>query len=180
VVVEIGKTAYDQLVVLDEFYRTETPVKDAITWVEDRPRGRIYAEHAPADIQKFENAGHRIEKAEKSIDDGINEVRERLNAEADPEGRPELLVSDRCENLIREFLGYKEEEIGTSTATDHALDTLRYVCMGEVSNSGGMSSAVARFGVENNGDGEDGGGGIDLNQIAKRQSRRQYGGQRWK
>lgn len=183
VVIELGKTAYDQLIVLDEFYRTETPVKDAIAWVDDRPRGRIYAEHAPADIQKFENAGHRVEKAEKSIDDGINEVRERLDADADPEGRPGLLVSDRCEHLVREFLGYKEEDIGKSGATDHALDAVRYVCMGEVSNSGTLSSSVARLdSTGKGGDGEDRRRGIDLNQIAKQQANRRqnpYGGKKY-
>jgi hypothetical protein len=41
-----------------------------------------------------------------------------------------LLVSERCQNLIREFLSYKEEHVGTSQAVDHCCDSLRYACMG--------------------------------------------------
>jgi phage terminase large subunit-like protein len=133
VLVEFGRTDRDQLVALDEFYETETPVDRAITWLDGRPKGRIYAEHAPADIQRFEDAGHRVEKAEKDIDDGINQVRERLATDAD--GRPGLLISERCENLIREFLGYKEEHVGKTGAEDHAADVTRYVCAGEVTLS---------------------------------------------
>lgn len=131
VLIEIGKTPTDQLVVLGEFYERETPVDDALAWLADRPRGRIYAEHAPGDIQRFRDAGHDVEKAEKAIDDGINQVRERLSTDAD--GEPGLLVSDACTNLIQEFLSYQEEQIGTAGATDHALDSLRYACAGEVS-----------------------------------------------
>jgi hypothetical protein len=145
VLVEFGRTPQDQLVALDEFYRTETKVGQAITWLESRPKGRIYAEHAPADIQRFEDAGHRVEKAEKDIDDGINQVRERLATDADD--RPGLLVSDRCENLIREFHGYKQEHVGKTGATDHALDVTRYVCAGEVTLSprGGVIDVTDMF-----------------------------------
>jgi len=45
-------------------------------------------------------------------------------------GRVGLLVSDRCSNLIRELLGYKEEHVGKSQVTDHCLDSLRYGYMG--------------------------------------------------
>ncbi|WP_265110758.1 hypothetical protein [Halosolutus halophilus] len=41
-----------------------------------------------------------------------------------------LLVSARCQHLIREFLGYKEAHVGKAVAQDHALDALRYACMG--------------------------------------------------
>jgi len=63
-------------------------------------------------------------KAEKSLDGGIDHVRERLTT--DSEGRPGLLVTDRCSDLIQEFLSYKEEHVGKAAATDHALDALRY------------------------------------------------------
>lgn len=74
--------------------------------------------------------GYRTEKANKSIDAGIDEVRKRL--EPDDSDRPGLLVSDNCEHLIQEFLGYKEEQVGTTQADDHCLDCTRYACMGEV------------------------------------------------
>jgi phage terminase large subunit-like protein len=146
VVVEFGRTDYDQLVAFDEFYRTETPVDRAIAWIDDRPRGRIYAEHAPGDIKQFENAGLDVEKATKDIDNGIDQVRERLST--DDDGRSGLLVSEQCENLIREFQGYKEEHIGKTGAEDHAADVTRYVCMGEIDPAPRGGGVVIDWGDE--------------------------------
>lgn len=132
VILEIGKTAYDQYIVLDEFYASQSHIEDAVAWLDDKPEGRLYCEHEPADIKKFERAGWRPERAEKSIDAGIAEVRQRLELDrAATDERPGLLISGRCENLIREFLGYKQEHVGTSGAEDHALDSLRYAIMSE-------------------------------------------------
>lgn len=156
VLLEVGKTAYEQLVVLDEYHESGTHVEDAIVWLNGKPTGPIFAEHEPSDIQKFRDAGSRAEKADKSLDAGIAEVRRRLetdgNAPVDtdpgshrekgfiisrdggePVGRVGLLVSENCPHLIREFQGYKEEHVGTSQAVDHCLDGLRYLCMGVAS-----------------------------------------------
>jgi len=180
VLLEIGRTPYDQLVVVGEFHESGSHVGDAIRWLDenDKTGGRIYAEHVPAELEKFNRAGWRTEKAEKDIDAGLSEVRRRLEADGnmdvpdnvsgsdvlafqmstddraqtatfgwgsstnasepsddsddttDAEARVGLLVSDRCQNLIREFLGYKEEHVGKSAAEDHCLDSLRYACMG--------------------------------------------------
>lgn len=135
VVLEVGKTASDQLVVLDEFHESESHVEDAIGWIDNKSAGRIYSEHEPAEIETMERAGLTVEKAEKSLDAGISEVRNRL--EVDSEDRPGILVSDQCRNLIREFLGYKQEQVGKSQAVDHCLDCLRYLCMGDQSDDGG-------------------------------------------
>ena len=135
VLVEIGKTDYEQLVILDEFYQSESHVSDAISWLEtnDKPTGTIHSEHEPADIDRFDAAGYSTERAEKSLDAGIDEVRNRL--EEDDDGRPGLLISEQCENTIREFLGYKEEQVGTSAAEDHICDSVRYAVMGDVTGS---------------------------------------------
>lgn len=198
VLLEVGKTPYDQLIVLDEYYESSTHIEDAIAWLkrEDKPQGTVYCEHEPSDIKKFQRAGWSAKKADKSIDAGISEVRKRLGADGNMEvpeeqsngptpirsyrypkkirsksskrrwgvpspspasstgssrspsgstsagssgdGSPSstddarvgLLVSDRCESLIRELLSYKEEDVGTSRAVDHAADSLRYLCMG--------------------------------------------------
>lgn len=145
VLVEIGATSQDQFVVVDEFYRSGCHVEDAIDWLEghDKPEGRIYAEHEPADIQKFKRAGYPATDAEKSIEPGIAEVRRRL--ERDDNGRVGLLVSDRCTNLIREFLGYKEEHVGSSQAEDHVLDSLRYAVFTNEHKGGGVPSATVRY-----------------------------------
>jgi hypothetical protein len=80
------------------------------------------------EVEKFRTAGWPARNAVKDIDSGIAEVRKRL--ETDTQDRPGLLVSDRCEYLIQEFLGYKEDHVGTSQATDHCADSLRYAVMG--------------------------------------------------
>ena len=126
VLVEIGRTDYDQLVALDEFHKSESHVSDVVAWLNrnDKPRGTIYCEHEPADIEKLDGAGYPTERADKSLAAGIDEVRKRL--ETDDSDRPGLLISDNCENLIREILGYKEEHVGTSAAEDHCADASRY------------------------------------------------------
>lgn len=178
VLLEIGKTARDQLVVLDEFHATESHLEDAIAWLEenDKPTGRIYCDHDPEHQERLRRAGYPTQNAQKDLDEGIAEVRKRLEADgnlrirprrkhtvnrgtpqelaeqrrerrrrvaeraatstatrdSDPDGAVGLLVADRCEHLIREFLGYKEAHVGTTGAQDHCLDALRYACMGVV------------------------------------------------
>jgi hypothetical protein len=128
VLLEVARTDYGQLIVLSEFYRSEEHVEDAIRYLDGRPKGTIFAEHEPADIRKFRRAGWKAKKAEKSLDAGISEVRKRLKT--DESGRPGLLVSSACQNLIHELLGYQEDQVGTSAAEDHAADALRYLIMG--------------------------------------------------
>lgn len=193
VILELGKTSYDQLVVLDEFHRSESHIEDAIQWLRenDKPQGTIYAETRPEHIEKFRKAGYPAEKANKSIDEGIDEVRKRFSPEGNIElnaqkstrtsinrGTPSqlqdrrtqrryeaaqsaadqttteqdgaengsrvgLLISDQCENLIRELLGYKEEDVGTSRAVDHCCDALRYCVFS--SGSGGQTGSKERL-----------------------------------
>ena len=196
VLVEIGKTAYDQFLVLNEFYERNAHVEDAIRWLKenDKPQGSIYCEHEPSDIEKFTRSGYSAAKAAKSLDGGISEVRKRLEAdeniaisskkksivpirsyrvtksgrtttprdakstrkttedetendsksdlELEESSRVGLLVSDRCEHLIREFLSYKEEHVGKSNADDHCLDSLRY-CLHTHTTANSTSSGCA-------------------------------------
>lgn len=127
VLLELGKTAYGQLVVLDEFYRSECHVEDAIEWLatHSKPSGTIYCEHVPDEIQKFRRAGWQAVEADKDIDSGIANVRQRFE-EDDESGRVGLVISDQCENLIHELHSYKKEHVGTSAAVDHCADSLRY------------------------------------------------------
>jgi len=133
VVVEIARTHYGQLVVVDSFYESGAPIEAVVdpdgvqsgdSWMEGRPYGTVYCEHEPAHIEKFRRAGWSAEKADKSLDEGIPHVRQLLRP--DESARPGLLVCERCTDLIQEFLGYKETEVGSSGADDHALDSLRY------------------------------------------------------
>lgn len=148
VLLEIGKTPADQYVVLDEYYRAEQPVEDLVDpehgtgWVIDKPRGEVYCDHDPEHIQKFRDAGFDAHKAPKDVDEGIDEVRSVL--EVDPAVGPGLLVVDDCVNLIQELQSYKEDDVGSRRATDHACDALRYGVMGdryvEDDNTGGTGT----------------------------------------
>lgn len=129
VVLDIRRTAYGQYLVYDLFYRSESKVKEGVKWASKRPKGLVYCEHEPEHQEQFKAAGFRVEPAIKDLDEGIPAVRERLDV--DSEGRPGLLVSDRCTELVQEFLSYKEEHVGKSVAIDHALDSLRYAIMGD-------------------------------------------------
>ena len=132
VVLEVGRTEYGQLVVIDEFYREGVEYQRAVEWLtnNDKPRGTVYAEHEPEHQRAFTRAGYSATAAEKSLDEGIPAVRNRLDWRDDPKDRPGLLVADDCTNTIREFQDYQEDEVGTSAAVDHAMDSLRYLIMG--------------------------------------------------
>lgn len=138
VLVEIGKTALDQLVVLDVFYKSKSYVSDVIQWLQegDKVEGRMYCEHEPGDIEKFRRELRwKAVKAEKNIDRGINTVRERLRLDGD--GRPGLLVCSCCEKAVSEFESYQEEDVGGADVEDHFLDALRYAVMGVEDGGGG-------------------------------------------
>lgn len=137
VLLEIAKTHADQYVVLDSYYREQQPIEALVDphtgsgWVleNEKPLGEVYCDHDPEHIQKFRDAGYEAYAATKDIDEGIEEVRSVL--ETDVDGRPGLLVVDECTDLIQEFQSYKEEDVGSRRATDHALDALRYAIMGD-------------------------------------------------
>jgi len=131
VIPEIGKTSHSQFIVKDLFYRSGVKYQVAVDWLveNDKPRGTVYAEHEPEHQEAFRKAGYPCEPAIKDLDEGIPRVREFL--ETDEQGRPGLLVSDHCVELIQEFQSYKEEHVGKSGAKDHALDALRYAIMGD-------------------------------------------------
>jgi phage terminase large subunit len=134
-VLELGRTPYGQIVVLDEFYESATHVEKATKWLRGnlpggdlKPKGVMWSEHEPSDIRKFRKAGYRAVEADKSLDPGISAVRRRLGT--DSTGRVGLLVADECTNLISELQTYKEEDVGGANADDHALDALRYAIFG--------------------------------------------------
>jgi len=150
VCLEIGKTDYGQLIVIDEFYESKSHVEDMLRWLRDgeKPTGRMYCDHEGGNIRKLRNpsmtglenppSGYPAGKAEKSIDAGIDEVRHRLKA--DHRDRYGLLVADRCENLIGELLSYTEDDVGASGVDDHGCDALRYGIFSDSTRSSSGSS----------------------------------------
>lgn len=158
VLLEIGKTPADQYVVLDEYYESGQPVEKLVGkwddgkrirdgWIQrnDKLAGEVYCDHEPEHIQKFELAGFDAHAATKDIDEGIDEVRSVLEID-EANGIPGLLIVDDCVNIINELQSYKEEDIGTKRATDHACDSLRYAIMGDryVDEGGKLSSSPWR------------------------------------
>lgn len=139
VLLQIGVLPDGRYVVVDEYYESESHVDDAIEWLQGRPKGRVYCEHEPSDIDRFRDAGWTAKKAEKSIDAGISEVRDWFESK---EGKPGLLVSSQCSNTIQELLSYQESEVGKSAATDHACDALRYAIYSDNVSTGSFGFAI--------------------------------------
>jgi hypothetical protein len=139
---EIGRTVGEnRLVVLDEFIRTKSPLPETMRWLAPKPGGVIASEHMPEDIEELNSGDEDAPQydprefeaieANKSLDAGIPKVSSWLNPR-DENGEPlppELLIADRCEELINEFFSYKQEDIGGKSADDHLLDCLRYAVM---------------------------------------------------
>jgi len=129
------------ILILDEFYESEKFVEDAINWVKEKPRGRIFCEHEPDHIRKFNRrTSHRAEKASKSIDAGIDSVRNRI-------AKNGVFVAEECENTVDEFVTYQKEDIGGTNVSDHAMDVVRYMCQGvENQSSGEVKRVKSPFG----------------------------------
>lgn len=125
VVIEVGMTPYDQYVVKDMFYEENTEIDAAIEWLSDKRRGRMYCEHEPSHAAKFRKNGFRTIKANKKLDTGIPMVRERFLR--DEHGKPGILISRSCDEMIQELLSYKTEHVGRTTAPDDSVDALRYL-----------------------------------------------------
>jgi len=145
VILQIGITHDGRFVVVDEFYKEETSIEDAIDWLIDnnKPKGFMGAEHMGEHIKKFRKAGYNAVKAKKDLDEGIDYVRSRLEVN---NGNAGLLIGYNCRNTIQEFLGYEEDDVGKSGAIDHALDSLRYALFTYSTKSRGDSEAS--IGVE--------------------------------
>jgi hypothetical protein len=133
VLVQYRPTHLDQWAATQLYYETGREFQhlcdpdDGTGWVydEDLERGRLYGEHEPEHLQKFERAGFDAVKAEKSLDEGIPHVRGLLAD--DGEGRPGLVVADGLTELIQEFQSYKEQHVGSSgDVPDHVCDATRY------------------------------------------------------
>jgi PBSX family phage terminase large subunit len=96
---------------------------------------RFYCDpSSPDNIRKFDDAGLKTEAADNTVQTGIQMVKNRLVVRGD--GQPRLAVSHEAVNSIDEFESYqwavnryglRDEPV---KAKDHAMDALRYACMG--------------------------------------------------
>lgn len=133
----------DTLVVYREHYQAEWTIAQhaehvrALEEGEPEPEMR-WADPADAGARLTLITEHDIAtvEADKDVRDGINAVAERL--QPDVEGRPHLLVSEACPNLIRELeqyrwvtaSGHADGAEKPLKQADHAVDALRYLVMG--------------------------------------------------
>lgn len=139
-----GVTGTGRIVVLHEEYHRDLLVNDT-GWhaiarkIRERfgPLERFVADPSePGNITSLRlalDARPVVENAQNSVADGIARVSVKLLARS---GQPDLIVSDTCVNLIREFESYTWRDVRGDAVeepdpkcSDHALDALRYAVM---------------------------------------------------
>jgi phage terminase large subunit len=138
----MGQTGDGSLVVIHEEYHTGLIV-DESGWLgifrnlrdEFRPMFFVADPSQPGYIQATRKSlgGHPVVyNADNAIHEGIRKVSIALMGGKN--GRPGLIVSDRCTNTIREFETYCFEERGgqptenPKDGDEHCLDPIRYLC----------------------------------------------------
>ena len=115
--------------VLQEFYQRGCTVADMLASARDMQQrwgvGIFFCDPSePSNIEEFRRGGINAQKADNSILPGIQKVTSL---------KDNLLVSERCQNLINEFQMYRYDENDKETPlkiNDHAADAMRYACMG--------------------------------------------------
>lgn len=126
-----------RLVVYDEHYRTKTLIADHAAAIKGRAGTYRFtvSDHDAQDSAELGTHGISTRPAQKDVIRGIQKVKARLIPQAD--GRPRLLIHERCTNLLREFGSYRwaEAKEGRNDReepvkeNDHAMDALRYMVM---------------------------------------------------
>jgi phage terminase large subunit len=139
VILVLGVDSDDRLWLVEEHYQRQRLVDDwaevakqvTTTW---RPT-RLYCDPSEPDyIRTFREAGVPAVKATTTVNTGLQAVKNRLVVQ--PDGRPRLLVARSAVQTAAEFESYQwaENKYGTRDeplkANDHAMDALRYACMG--------------------------------------------------
>ena len=128
----------DRIYVIEEFYRPGVLIDELVKvckQLKEKYGVQIfYADPAePAYIQQLRNNGLSVEEALNDVQAGISLVASRLAIQKD--GRPRLLVSERCVNTLMEFENYRYPETKDEKPVqenpiklyDHSMDSLRYV-----------------------------------------------------
>lgn len=145
VILEIARNSYGQFVVIDEYYKSKTHLDDAVSYLDRKPAGSVYADWNPREITRMERKlpGFRFENAYKDKDDGISQLRHRLRE--DSNGDVGLYIYNKCTETIDEIMGYTEDDVGSSTAKDHAMDALRYAVATPDDNTAGSDDGTGMF-----------------------------------
>lgn len=140
-----GKDSLGRVVIVDEEYESNVTTdehgwfprlralraKHSLQWFAVDPSGAGYT----AALRRYFSGSPVVYGADNEIIEGIRKVREQLQrVDLGGSERPtRLLVSDRCENLIREIEGYQYRAGADGPSEEpmdkenHALDALRYL-----------------------------------------------------
>ena len=126
-----------RLVIYDEHYRSKMLIREHAGHILSREGTFSWtvSDHDAQDSAELSACGISTRNAQKDVIRGIQKVKARLLPQKD--GRPRLLIHERCTNLLREFGSYRWSESKEARnekeepvkADDHAMDALRYLVM---------------------------------------------------
>lgn len=124
VVVHIRKTARNRLVVVDNYYETESEIEDIINYLNSKPAGVVYCDHAPEDRVKINRKTDM--KALNADKIGKEQSKKKLNNRfTESNGVIGLQICEsRAKDTWKEFGSITEDQ---SDPDDHAIDATRYV-----------------------------------------------------
>ena len=123
--------------VVEEYYKTKTPIEDAVDWSKKMWLKynvlRAYGDpSSPDHLYKFNSAGLTMTGANNAVLPGINTVYNYFEVRDD--GKPRLFILRKCQNLIDELEEYRYKEMTDERpqredhfeGKDHLCDALRY------------------------------------------------------
>lgn len=123
--------------VIEEYYRSKTPVEDAIEWAKQMSKKykfeMAYGDPAsPEHVHKFNSEGLSMHPADNAVLAGVNTVFNMVEKKED--GLPRLFFHERCTNCIDEIQEYRYREAKEDRKVredqfegmDHLMDAVRY------------------------------------------------------
>lgn len=121
-----------RLWIYDEYYQRRELMEHHGAQI--KARGEVawtVADHDAQDNAELRKLGIGTTRARKDVLTGIQKVKGRLIVQQD--GRPRLMIHERCVNLLKELGMYRWKENTTKEEpvkeNDHAMDALRYMVM---------------------------------------------------
>lgn len=143
-----------RLYIYDEHYKNRMLVREHAAFIENRNHSYLWtvSDHDAQDQAELRALGIHTRNAQKDVILGIQRMKARLKVPGD--GWPRLMVSERCQNVIKEFSSYRwqeskaerDEKEEPQKVNDHAMDALRYMVM-ELDNQRGKVTEAGRLGL---------------------------------
>jgi hypothetical protein len=141
--IAIGWDGDGRAYALDEYYKTQSPEEDLIDSAKELQQiygvGDWHCDPSePRTIDKLKQANIYAAPYKGKRDDGIRELGSRLRLQGD--GKYRLYVHRKCVNLISELQTYDPDK----KTRDHAVDALRYGCLGGMPPQGDIQVEYGR------------------------------------